>query len=129
MTAGRPLRPGEKSRYPLREMSSRQRSRLEQRKVLFGLSLALAVVLVYSLVLSRNGVRRYAVLSTTLTERSDEAYQRIVRNRQLSEEIASLQNDDRALEELARTRLGVVGRDEVVFVFPEDEAQGVREKP
>jgi cell division protein FtsB len=110
-------------------MSSRQRSRLEQRKVLFGLSLALAVVLVYSLVLSRNGVRRYAVLSTTLTERSDEAYQRIVRNRQLSEEIASLQNDDRALEELARTRLGVVGRDEVVFVFPEDEAQGVREKP
>jgi cell division protein FtsB len=97
MTAGRPLRPGEKSRYPLREMSSRQRSRLEQRKVLFGLSLALAVVLVYSLVLSRNGVRRYAVLSTTLTERSDEAYQRIVRNRQLSEEIASLQNDDRAL--------------------------------
>jgi cell division protein FtsB len=123
MTAGRPLRPGEKSRYPLREMSSRQRSRLEQRKLLFGLSLALAGVLLYSLTLSRNGVRRYSALHATLTERSHEAYQRIVRNRQLSEEIAALQSDNRTLEELARTRLGVVGRDEVVFVFPEDDSQ------
>jgi cell division protein FtsB len=102
-------------------MSSRQRTRLEQRKLLFGLSVALACILVYSLVLSRNGVRRYAALRTTLTERSHEAYQRIVRNRQLSEEIDALQNDDRTLEELARTRLGVVGRDEVVFVFPKDD--------
>jgi len=110
-------------------MSSRQRSRLEQRKLLFGLSLALGCALAYSLVLSQNGVRRYAALRTTLTERSDEAYQRIVRNRQLSEEISSLQNNDRALEELARTRLGVVGRDEVVFVFPEDETQDERDRP
>jgi cell division protein FtsB len=104
-------------------MSSRQRSRLEQRKLLFGLSLALAGVLLYSLTLSRNGVRRYSALHATLTERSHEAYQRIVRNRQLSEEIAALQSDNRTLEELARTRLGVVGRDEVVFVFPEDDSQ------
>jgi cell division protein FtsB len=104
-------------------MSSRQRSRLEQRRFLFGLSLALACILVYSLALSRNGIRRFTVLRTTLTERSHEAYQRIVRNRQLSEEISALSSDDRALEEMARTRLGVVGRDEVVFVFPEDDSQ------
>lgn len=96
---------------------------MEQRKALFGLSLAIACVLVYSLTLSRNGIRRYSALRDTLTERSHEAYQRIVRNRQLAEEISALQNDDRTLEELARTRLGVVGRDEVVFVFPEDESK------
>jgi len=87
------------------------------------LSLALACVLVYSLTLSRNGIRRFSALRATLTERSHEAYQRIVRNRQLAEEIAALRSDDRALEEMARTRLGVVGRDEVVFVFPEDDPQ------
>jgi len=102
-------------------MSSRQRSRLEQRRLLFGLSLAVACVLVYSLMLSRNGVRRFTALRSTLTERSHEAYQRIVRNRLLAEEISALQNDDRKLEEIARMRLGVVGQDEVVFVFPEDE--------
>jgi cell division protein FtsB len=103
-------------------MSSRQRSRLEQRRLLFGLSLAVACVLLYSLTLGRNGIRRFTALRATLTERSHEAYQRIVRNRQLSEEISALQSDDRTLEEVARTRLGVVGRDEVVFVFPEDDA-------
>lgn len=102
-------------------MSSRQRSRLEQRRLLFGLALALACVLVYSLVLSRNGVRRFTALRATLTERSHEAYQRIVRNRALADEISALQNDDRKLEEIARTRLGVVGPDEVVLVFPEDD--------
>jgi len=102
-------------------MSSRQRSRLEQRRLLFGLSLAAACVLVYSLLLSRNGVRRFTALRATLAERSHEAYQRIVRNRLLAEDISALQSDDRKLEEIARTRLGVVGQDEVVFVFPEDE--------
>jgi cell division protein FtsB len=102
-------------------MASRQKSRLEQRRLLFGLSLALACVLVYSLTLGRNGVRRFTALRATLTERSHEAYQRIVRNRQLSQEIAALKSDDRTLEEIARTRLGVVGRDEVVFVFPEED--------
>lgn len=102
-------------------MSSRQRSRLEQRRLLFGLSLALACVLVYSLALSRNGLRRFSGLRATLTERSHEAYQRIVRNRQLAEEISALRSDDRTLEEIARTRLGVVGQDEVVFVFPEED--------
>jgi cell division protein FtsB len=102
-------------------MASRQKSRLEQRRLLFGLSLALACVLVYSLTLGRNGVSRFTALRTTLTERSHEAYQRIVRNRQLSQEIAALKSDDRTLEEIARTRLGVVGRDEVVFVFPEED--------
>jgi len=71
---------------------------------------------------SRNGVRRFTALRTTLTERSHEAYQRIVRNRQLAEEIGALRSDARALEEMARTRLGVVGRDEVVLVFPEEDS-------
>jgi cell division protein FtsB len=102
-------------------MSGRQRSRLEQRRLLFGLSVALACVLVYSLALSRNGLRRFSGLRATLTERSHEAYQRIVRNRQLAEEISALRSDDRTLEEVARTRLGVVGQDEVVFVFPEED--------
>lgn len=102
-------------------MSSRQRSRLEQRRLLFGLAVAVACVLVYSLVLSRNGVRRFSGLRATFTERSHEAYQRIVRNRQLAEEISALRSDDRTLEEVARTRLGVVGQDEVVFVFPEED--------
>jgi len=120
------LRWSEAALYPLREMSSRQRSRLEQRRLLFGVSLVVACVLVYSLTLSRNGVRRFAALRETLDERSHEAYQRIVRNRQLVEEIDALLHDDRTLEEFARTRLGVVGRNEVVFVFPEEKDAGAR---
>lgn len=104
-------------------MANRQRSRLEQRKALLFVSVMVGLGLVFAIVVGDRGVRRLAALRQTLTERSHDAYRRIVRNRELAEEIAALETDDRLLEEMARRRLGVVGRDEVVVVFPGDDEQ------
>jgi cell division protein FtsB len=99
-------------------MASRQRSRIEQRRVILGLSLLAGGFFGYALFFGDTGLGSLTALRYTRVERSHDAYRRIVRNRELTEKIESLQSDDRKLEELARSRLGVVGRDEVVFVFP-----------
>jgi cell division protein FtsB len=113
-----PLHLATGGRYPLRDMASRQRSRIEQRRAVLALSLAAGGLLSYALFCGDRGVQGLTALRATLVERSHDAYRRIVRNRDLSEAIVTLQSDDRRIEEMARARLGVVGRDEVVFVFP-----------
>lgn len=102
-------------------MAIRQRTRIEQRKAII-----LALVLVglsfgYSVSLGQHGVRRYLDLRTALTERSHDAYERIVRNREMADQIERLRTDDRFLESVARSRLGVASPDEVVLVFGDDD--------
>lgn len=99
-------------------MASRQRSRIEQRRAILALSLLAGAFLSYALIFGDRGFQSLSALRTTLVERSHDAYRRIVRNRDLHESIETLQTDDRRIEEMARVRLGVVGPDEVVFVFP-----------
>ena len=101
-------------------MTRRQRSHLHQRKALLGLLSCIALGLLYGIFLGDHGLRRYLELKDTMAERSADAYDRIVRNRQLFERVEALRTDDRALEEVARTALGVVREDEIVYVFGPD---------
>jgi cell division protein FtsB len=89
--------------------------------MVFVLSLLAMCWLVYAICVGDRGVRKLVTLRETLAERSHDAYRRIVRNRDLAAKIDAVRTDDRLLEELARARLGVVGRDEIVFVFPADD--------
>jgi len=79
----------------------------------------------YSIAFGPHGVRRYLGLRSTLTERSDAAYARIVRNREMAEQIQRLGTDDRVLDSLARSQLGVAAPDEVVFVYDDESARSV----
>jgi cell division protein FtsB len=107
-------------------MAGRQRTRIGQRKLVLAVLMLIALSFGYSIALGPHGFRRYVGLRTRLVERSRDAYARIVRNREMSEEIARLRSDDRALEAMARTRLGVAHPDEVVLVFG-DEAASLRD--
>ena len=49
--------------------------------------------------------------------RIGEAHGRITRNRALLERLDGLRTDERVLEEIARSSLGVAGEDEIVYVF------------
>ena len=104
-------------------MAGRQRTRIGQRKAVLAVLVLVGLSFGYSIAFGPHGVRRYLGLRSTLIERSRDAYARIVRNREVTEQIERLRTDDRVLEMLARSRLGVAAPDEVVLVFGDDEAQ------
>ena len=101
-------------------MAGRQRTRIGQRKAILALLVCVGLASGYSIAFGPHGVRRYLDLRATLSERADEAYERIVRNHEVADQIQRLQTDDRLLESLARSRLGVAAPDEVVLVFPDE---------
>jgi cell division protein FtsB len=80
-------------------------------------SAVVALGLLYSILLGNHGLRQYLALRSTLAVRSGEAYDRIVRNQQLARRLVGLRSDDRVLDKVARSTLGVVSRDEIVYVF------------
>ena len=103
-------------------MAGRQRTRIGQRKLVLAVLVLVALSFGYSIALGPHGFKRYVGLRTRLMERSRDAYARIVRNREMSDEIDRLRSDDHALEVTARTRLGVAQPDEVVLVFGNEPA-------
>ncbi len=99
-------------------LHSPQHSATWQRRVFVGL-LAVAGALVYSILLSDHGLGRYLELRKRLDDRGHVAFRRAERNRRLAERLERLRTDPHALEEAARSTLGVVGEDEIVLVFPD----------
>lgn len=87
---------------------------------MLGVLVAVALSFAYSVALGPHGFRRYVGLRDRLAEHSRDAYERIVRNREMADEIELLRTDDRALEAIARSRLGVAQPDEVVLVFGDE---------
>ena len=98
-------------------MGHRQHNRVQQRKALLTVLAVVLAGLVYGILLGNNGIRGYLELRATLQRRASEAYSRIARNRRLLEHLEGLRTDKRTLEEVARSRLGVTGEDEIVYVF------------
>ena len=96
---------------------------MQQRKILFGVLGVLSVALLYGILLGNHGVRPFLKLRATLQQRSAEAHSRIVRNRLMLDHLEGLKSDRRVLEQVARTRLGVAGQDEIVFVFRTDRSR------
>ena len=109
-----------KALYPFREMAGRQRTRNGQRKVVLAALALVGLSFGYSIAFGPHGVRRYLGLRAKLAERSSAAYASIVRNREMAEQIRRLSTDDRVLESVARSRLGVAAPDEVVLVYDDD---------
>ncbi len=79
---------------------------------------AVALVLLYAVVFGEGGLRRYLALRRTLAARAAEVDARVARNHELWKQLERVRHDPRTLEQLARTRLGVAGKDEVVYLFP-----------
>ncbi len=98
-------------------MARRQRKHLRQRKLLLLPLGLLCAALAYGIALGDNGVRSYLALRRTLAQRAAEAQEHIIRNHDLQARLTGIRSDHRVLEEVARARLGVVGADEIVYVF------------
>lgn len=98
-------------------MARRQRKHLRQRKFLLAPLALLCGALAYGIVLGDNGLRSYLSLRQTLAERAAEAQKHIIRNHDLQQRLTGIRSNKRVLEEVARARLGVVGADEIVYVF------------
>jgi cell division protein FtsB len=91
--------------------------------VLFSLVLALQ----YRLWLSADGMREVARLSAAVDLQRAENSRLTARNEQLAAEVADLKNGMAALEERARSELGMIGRNETFYqVVPTPPA---RSKP
>ena len=58
-----------------------------------------------------------AAIDRDFGHRSAQAYERLDRNREITQRLRGLQTDSRMLEEAARSTLGVVHEDEIVVVF------------
>ena len=93
---------------------------------MLGLLAAVALVLAGNILFSRHGVGHYLSLREDLARRSKQAVERIVRNREMNERLEGLRTDDRVLEEVARSTLGVVDEDEIVVVF--EKPRGARRR-
>jgi cell division protein FtsB len=107
-------------------VSRNQRTQRTRRKPLLGVLALVGATLLYGVAFGRHGVTRYFTLRADLARRSEQAYQRLDRNREMTERLLALQTDPRMLEEAARSTLGVVHDDEIVFVFR--DSRGLRRR-
>lgn len=98
-------------------MKGQNALRLRQRRTLLWTLGLVTAGLLYGILLGNHGLHRYLELRSTESRRSGEAYIRVARNRALRERIEGLRTDPRALESEARAKLGVAGKNEIVYVF------------
>jgi cell division protein FtsB len=75
----------------------------------------LVLALQYRLWLSEDGVREVSRLSAVVDARRAENERLLDRNRQLAAEVADLKSGMAALEERARSELGMIGRNETFY--------------
>jgi cell division protein FtsB len=84
-------------------------------KWLAGALLTVVVLLQYRLWLSGDGVRELARLSDAVERQKSENVEAVERNQQLIAEVADLKAGMAAIEERARSELGMIGRNETFF--------------
>ena len=84
-------------------------------KWLMGVLVVATVMLQYRLWLSNNGVREYARMQNAVAQQRDANGQLTIRNHQLSAEVTDLKKGMTALEERARSELGMVTSNETFF--------------
>ena len=84
-------------------------------KCLAGALLSVVLLLQYRLWLSNDGVRELARLSEAVEHQKSENTELEDRNEQLVAEVADLKAGMAAIEERARSELGMIGRNETFF--------------
>lgn len=77
--------------------------------------LAVVLGLQYRLWLSGDGVREVARLAEAVERQKAENEELLARNRQMIAEVADLKSGMAAIEERARSELGMIGRNETFF--------------
>ena len=79
------------------------------------------VVLGYNVIKGQNGVMEYRQVSKKLDEETFKSKKLQARNRALQDEITDLKQGNKVVEELARSELGMVKKDEVFYrVIPKE---------
>ena len=81
------------------------------------------VVLGYNVIKGQNGVMEYRQVSQKLDEETFKSKKLQARNRALQDEITDLKQGNEVVEELARSELGMVKKDEVFYRVIPKEAQ------
>jgi cell division protein FtsB len=84
-------------------------------KWLAGVLLVVVLLLQYRLWLSGDGVRELSRLSVSVERQKSENAELESRNKQLIAEVADLKAGMAAIEERARSELGMIGRNETFF--------------
>ena len=77
--------------------------------------LTVVLLLQYRLWLSGDGVRELARLSESVAQQKADNAEAIARNQQLVAEVADLKSGMTAIEERARSELGMIGRNETFY--------------
>ena len=79
------------------------------------------VVIGYNVIKGQNGVMEYRQVSQKLDEATIKSKKLQARNRALQDEITDLKQGNKVVEELARSELGMVKKDEVFYrVIPKE---------
>lgn len=79
------------------------------------------VVLGYNVIKGQNGVMEYRQVSQKLDEETFKSKKLQARNRALQDEITDLKQGNKVVEELARSELGMVKKEEVFYrVIPKE---------
>jgi cell division protein FtsB len=84
-------------------------------KWLAGTLLVVILLLQYRLWLSDDGVRELSRLSVAVEKQKAENADALARNQQLVAEVADLKSGMTAIEERARSELGMIGRNETFY--------------
>ena len=96
----------------------------QRKKVLLTGLIVLFVVLQYFIWLGDHGFARLWRLEQTLSNQHDENLQLQTRNQQLHAEVKDLKHGSEALEERARSELGLVKPDETFYQVIEPQSDG-----
>lgn len=91
-------------------------------RLLVGGLLCLLIILQARLWISRDGFSEVSRLRQQVDLQRSENRQLAERNERLAAEVVDLQNGFGAVEERARSDLGMIGDDETFYVFPEQPA-------
>ena len=90
--------------------------------MLIGLLVAVNCLLAWRLLAGEQGLFAYLELRSRHAQMRDRLDEADARARDLSDAIRRLKSDPATVETEIRTRLNYVGRDEVLYVFPEPDA-------
>lgn len=97
--------------------------------MLLGLLVAVNCLLAWRLLAGEQGLFAYLELRHRHAEMQDRLQQADARSRDLSDAIRRLKSDPAGMENEIRTRLNYVGRDEVMYVFPDQDAMADAANP
>lgn len=98
-------------------------------RIIIGLLVALLLYLQYSAWLSDHGVIKLRQLHKTIASQEAENKRLLERNRKLHAEVVDLKQGTDALEERARSELGMIKKDEIFYqVLDQDPPPAPKER-